>query len=104
MKEIRRNAFLNALGTAFYIIAVGFFMYYGSMVKIGRTNTILVPITLLLLLVLSAAITGFLIFGKPALMYIDGKKKEAISLLVHTLVFFSVITLIAMALLIAFTQ
>jgi nitrogen fixation/metabolism regulation signal transduction histidine kinase len=104
MNKIWKNAVFNALATVLYIIAVGFFMYYGSLVKIGRTNTMLVPIALLLLLVLSAAITGFLIFGKPALMYIDGKKKEAISLLTYTLTFFSIITLIAIVLLVIFTQ
>jgi len=104
VKKIRKTAFFNALATTFYIIAVGFFMYYGSMAKIGRTNTMLVPITLLLLLVLSAAVTGFLIFGKPAQMYVDGKKKEAVSLLTYTLAFFSIITLIATVLLISFTR
>jgi len=79
-------------------------MYYGTVVKIGRTNAILAPITLLLLFVFSAALTGFLIFGKPAQLYVDGKKKEALSLLTYTLGFFSIITLAAVFLLIAFTR
>ena len=92
MSTTRKTAFLNAVLTTLYIVGVGCFMYYGSLVKIGRNNTFLVPITLLLLFVMSASITGFLIFGKPAQMYIDGKKKEALSLLMQTLVFFSIIT------------
>lgn len=104
MKEIRKTAFLRALATTLYIIAVGSFMYYGSLVKLGRANVILVPITLLLLFVFSAALTGFLIFGKPAQMYVDGKKKEALSLITHTLIFFSIITFIAILLLVVFTQ
>ena len=82
MDEIKKTAIINALATALYIVAVGVFMYYGSLVKIGRANVILVPITLLLLFVFSAALTGFLIFGKPAQMYVDRKKKEALSLLI----------------------
>jgi len=79
-------------------------MYYGSLVKLGRVNTMLAPITLLMLFVFSAALTGFLIFGKPAQMYIDGKKKEALTLLTYTLGLFSIITFIAIFLLIVFTR
>ena len=104
MNSIRKAALVNAALTTLYIVAVGCFMYYGSLVKIGRSNIILVPITLLLLFVMSAAITGFLIFGKPAQMYIDGKKKEALSLLMQTLTFFSINTLSAIILLITFTR
>ncbi len=104
MSEIKKTALVNAIATALYIIAVGSFMYYGSVIKLGRANIILVPITLLLLFVFSAALTGFLIFGKPAQMYVDGKKKEALSLLTYTLSFFSIITLVALGLLIVFTR
>jgi len=104
MSGIRKTALINSVTTALYIIAVGFFMYFGTLIKVGRANTMLVPITLLLLFVFSAAITGFLIFGKPAQLYVDGKKKEALSLLTYTLTFFSIITFTAMILLIAFTR
>lgn len=100
MKEIRKTALINSLATTLYIIGVGVFMYYGSIIKIGRVNTFLAPITLLLLFVFSAALTGFLIFGKPAQMYVDGKKKEALSLLTQTLVYFSIITFTAIVLLV----
>jgi len=104
MQKIRKTALFNAVATTLYIILIGVFMYYGTVVKIGRTNAILAPITLLLLFVFSAALTGFLIFGKPAQLYVDGKKKEALSLLTYTLGFFSIITLAAVFLLIAFTR
>ncbi|OGH24948.1 MAG: hypothetical protein A3B47_02490 [Candidatus Levybacteria bacterium RIFCSPLOWO2_01_FULL_39_24] len=100
MKEIKKTALVNSIFTALYVIAVGSFMYYGSAIKIGRVNTFLAPITLLLLFVFSAAMTGFLIFGKPAQMYIDGRKKEALSLLTYTLVFLSIITFAAIILLV----
>ena len=104
MKDIKKTALINALSTTAYIIAVGSFMYYGSIVKLGRANTFLIPVTLLLLFVFSAALTGFLIFGKPAQMYVDGKKKEALSLLSYTLGIFSVITFLSLVLLILFTR
>lgn len=104
MNKIRKTALLNALLTTLYIILVGGFMYYSSTIKIGRENTFLVPVALLLLFVCSAALTGFLIFGKPAQMYVDGKKKEALSLLFNTLGIFSIITFFALVLLLLFTR
>ena len=102
--KIDRTAFKNAAFTALYIIVVASFMNYGSQIKLGRVNTVLAPIALLMLLVTSASITGYLIFGKPVQLYIDTKKKEAISLLTHTLIYFSAITFVAIVLLLIFTR
>lgn len=104
MNNIKKTAFINALATTVYIIAVGSFMYYGSLIKLGRANTFLIPITFLLLFVFSAAFTSFLIFGKPAQMYVDGKQKEALTLLTYTLSILSVITLIFLSLLLIYSK
>jgi hypothetical protein len=104
MNKIWKTALINTLATTAYIIGVACFMYFGTMVKVGRANAILAPIAVLLLFVFSAALTGFLIFGKPAQLYVDGKKKEALSLLSYTLIIFSVITFIFLTLLIIFTR
>ena len=104
MKEIKKRALINSISTSLYIIAVALFMYFGTLIKIGKTNTIFVPISLLLLFVLSAAVTGFLIFGKPAQLYVDGKKKEALTLLTYTIIFLGVITVSALVLLIIFSR
>ncbi len=95
MDKIQKTALTDSVATAAYIVLVGSFMYWGSIVKLGRVNTFLVPIAILLLFVCSAAITGYLIFGKPAQLYVDGKKKEALSLLTYTLLYFSAITILA---------
>ena len=104
MNNIMKKAFLNSLLTSLYIVAVGLFLYYGSLIKLGRANTFLAPITLLFLFVFSAAFTGFLLLGKPAQMYIDGKKKEALSLITYTLGFFFGFTLIALLFLLLLTR
>lgn len=104
MNKIRKTAIINALLTTLYIIFVGLFMYYGSLIKIGKTNEFLAPITMLSLFVFSAALTGYLIVGKPVQMYIDGKKKEAVSLLTNTLVIFFLITLFFITILFAFSR
>ena len=104
MDKLKKRGFINAFATALYVIAIASFMYYGSLIKLGRANIILVPITMLLLFVFSAALTGFLIFGKPAQLYVDGKKKEALAMLTYTLVSFSIITFVFLLLLIVFTR
>jgi hypothetical protein len=55
---------------------------------------IIVPMAMLLLFVCSAAITSFLVFGKPVMLYIDGQKKEAVSLLAYTLGIMALITIV----------
>jgi hypothetical protein len=104
MEKVKRTALINSLATALYIILVGLFMYYGSTIKIGRNNEFLAPVAMLFLFVFSAALTGFLMIGKPAQMYVDGKKKEALSLLKYTLAYFFIITFIAIILLITLTR
>lgn len=96
-KDIIKSAFLNALATTAYIALVAFFMFYvpksfGS----GEDSTVLIPIVMLSLFVFSAALTGVLVFGRPIIWYLDGKKKEAIRLLAYTLVIFLIITIIAL--------
>ena len=104
MNAIWKTGIKNATATTLYIVAVGGFMFYGSEIKVGRSNTLIIPITMLLLFVCSAAITGYLIFGKPAQLYVDGKKKEALALLTYTLASFSIITFIFLVLLVLFTR
>ena len=103
MKDIRVKAFINSLLTSLYIVAVGFFLYYGALMKFGR-NSFIAPISLLFLFVFSAALTSYLLMGMPARMYIDGKKKEALSLITYTLGFFFGFTLIAILVLILLTR
>lgn len=97
MKPILKTAFLNSLMTAIYVSAVGSFMFYAGSIKLGQTRTALLPVFMLMLLVFSAALTGALIFGKPVLWYMEGKKKEAFMLLAYTLGIFFAVTLLVLA-------
>lgn len=102
MKPLLKTALVNVLATALYITAVASFMFFAGEAKLGRNNTFLIPIVMLLLFVSSAAITGFLIFGRPVLLYLDGKKKDSLTLLSYTLGLLSIITLLAITYLVAF--
>lgn len=100
MDKILKRAIINSLGTAVYIILVVCLIF--SMQRFSSTpdKTILIPIAMLLLFVFSAAITGFLVLGNPIMLYIDGKKKEAISLLRYTFLMLALMTLIVFIILI----
>ena len=93
MARIITRALIDSFGTAVYIVLVVSFIF--SLRNFPKLeDTIIIPMAMLLLFVCSAAITGFLVFGKPVMLYIDGKKKEAIFLLGYTLGILVLITLI----------
>ena len=96
-----RRAVVNTGAAAAYVAAVGAFLYYAGQARSGSPSTPLIPIAMLMLLVFSAALTGALLFGQPVLWYLDGRKRDALSLLLATLASFLLFTVIAPALLLA---
>ncbi len=100
MDKILKRAFINSAGTAIYVILVAAFIFSLQFFFSESGDTIIIPIAMLLLFVCSAAITGFLVFGKPIMLYVDGKKKEAVLLLGYTIGILSLITILAFVLLI----
>ncbi|MFA4999425.1 MAG: hypothetical protein WC519_01725 [Parcubacteria group bacterium] len=99
-KPILKKALLNALATILYIVLISSLLFYGPNFFGSIANdTVVLPIIMLCLLVFSAAVTGTLIFGQPIIWYLDGRKKEAFSLLAYTLgIFLAVIALTFIAL------
>jgi len=82
------QAFLHTLAVLAYIGLVAFIMTNGEAIFGGNDNkTVLAPIAFLLLFTLSAAIMGLLIFGRPVMLYLDGKKKEAMEFVAATVGF-----------------
>ena len=106
MNQVIKTALINSSATALYVVAVSLFLNWGGTQKIGQVkgNFFLVPISFLMLFVFSAAFTGYFVFGKSILMYIDGKKKEAISVVTYTLIFLFSYTVLAISILILNSQ
>ena len=52
------------------------------------------PLAFLMLFVLSAAIVGLLVFAKPVMMYLEGAKKEAVTLVFYIVAWLALITVI----------
>jgi len=101
VSKIQKMALINSGITALYIVAIATFMNWVSKTMSHKPDNFLDPIALLMLFVFSAAFTSFFMFGRPALMYLDGKKKEAISLVIYTFGFFFAYTVVALILLIS---
>lgn len=60
-----------------YILGVAWLLQHGAEYFHPR-NEFWIPVIFLMLFVLSAAITGFLILGQSAMLYLDGHKNEAL--------------------------
>lgn len=101
-KEIIKHAFLNASLTALYVALVAAFIFYvPRQFAEGKPDTILAPILMLMLFVLSAGMTAILMLGRPILWYLEEKKKEAVHLLLSTFASFFLIIVIAFLIFVA---
>ena len=100
MKGVIKYAVINSLGTAAYIVLVVSLIFSLGNKFSGGDETIFIPIAMLMLLVFSVAFVGSLIFGRPIIWYLNGKKKDTVLLIAYTLGIFLAITLVAFLLLI----
>ena len=92
--KLIQNSFINALGTAAYIVLI--VLLISNLEKfLGPEDNILMPMSALMLFVLSAAITGSLVLGKPVMMYFNGQKMEAVRLFAYTLGWLALFTIVA---------
>ncbi len=89
-----KKSYLHAIIAFAYIVILVSIMS----LKIEQDgNPIVTGITVLSTLVFSATLMGYLFGSQPILMYIDGKKREAVRFFMETLITFGVLALIAAA-------
>jgi hypothetical protein len=79
-----KHSFLNALATTVYVLLLSMIMSRLENV-VDRVGEPFAPMVFLLLFILSAAVTGSLVVGRPIMMYMAGEKADAIRLFVYTL-------------------
>lgn len=89
------RSLLNSLGVFVYIVAIALFFFNANKL-FGAEDNFLMPVLMLLLLVLSATITGSLVLGKPIMLYLENQKEAAIKLLAYTIGWLAVFVAIAM--------
>ncbi|MCI0619445.1 hypothetical protein L0Y40_00180 [Candidatus Wolfebacteria bacterium] len=82
---IFKYALGHAVGAALYIALVAAFMTNVEKIFGGEPDGYLGPMLFLLVFVISAAVMGLLIFARPAIWYLDGKRREALSLTFATI-------------------
>lgn len=82
-----KNPLINAGAAAIYIGAVVLFM--SSLDGFDGPETLLIPLTMISLLVLSVLMMSYCFFFSPVQMYLDGQKKEAVSLFTKSVAAFA---------------
>ncbi len=95
-----KNPILNALAAVAYIAIVASLMFYAPK-DIDSVDSVVVPIAMISLFTLSAAVMGFLFLYKPGELYFNNNKKEAVMLFIKTVLTFAVITILVFATLIS---
>ncbi len=99
MKNSLQTAAINSVATAIYIALVSLLMTYGNKI-FGDGQSVLSGVGILLLMTLSVLVVGSLVIGKPLMMYLDGSKKEAVKLLMQTILILAIITIIFLGILV----
>jgi hypothetical protein len=82
-----KNPLTHAFAAALYIVVIVFTV--DAVVTESREETILVPMVMLSLLVLSVAVMGFLFFAEPLRLFMDNKRREAVVFFGKTLAAFA---------------
>ncbi|OGI68696.1 hypothetical protein A2738_00080 [Candidatus Nomurabacteria bacterium RIFCSPHIGHO2_01_FULL_42_15] len=95
MNNILKNPYINALLAALYIIVIVFVI--GNLEDITRgKESLLVPVIMLSLFVLSAAIMGLFFVYTPAKMFLDNQKPEALTFFLKTIGTFAGFAIVAL--------
>ncbi len=82
------NPLINAGAAALYIAGIVTFIFY-VLPQGPDPDTIVMPLTMLSLLVLSVSVMAYLFFYKPVTLYVEGKKEEAVKFFLHTIGYFA---------------
>jgi predicted membrane channel-forming protein YqfA (hemolysin III family) len=88
-----QNPIYNALAALVYIIAIVLGLTYMSTIQ-TKIDVLIMPIIMLSLLVLSVSVMAYIFGYQPLVLFLDNKRKEAISLFLKTVGIFGGITLI----------
>src|SRR5689334_685009 len=94
-----KNPFINAFAPSGYIILIVTVMNIIMKTQKDKPDTIFAPMTVLSVLTLSVAVMAYLFFYQPLLLFMDGKKKQAVDLFVKTVGVFAAFTAVVLILL-----
>ena len=89
-----KNPYLNAVLAAVYIVLIVLVIHGFAIVGEDKEDTIIIPMTMLSLLVLSVSVMGGLFALQPLRMYLDGQKQEAVKFFTRTVATFACMAVI----------
>lgn len=92
-----KNPILNAILAAGYICGLVSLMSLFVDSEVEHVVPMLIPILMLSLFTLSAAVMTMIFFYEPFRMYFDGQKQEAVTLVVKTVGYFAVFAVAVLA-------
>lgn len=96
MKNTYRWGIINGLATGAYIFLVALLMQnVERILGPGPDENFLAPVAFLTLLVLSAAVCGSLVFGRPVLLFMKNQQRAAITMFGVTLATLFVLLVVA---------
>jgi hypothetical protein len=93
-----KKPFLYALVAALYIVNIVLVINLAATFSIPD-NTILIPMVMLSLFVLSAAVMGYLFLSEPLQLFMDNKRKEAVAFFAKTVGIFACFAILFLILL-----
>jgi hypothetical protein len=92
-KKILQLGLVHAFGVLVYVGLISWLLQHGEKL-FGHISGWVGPAAMLLLFVLSAAVTSLLVFGRPVYLYFNNAKVEAVKLLLSTVGWLGIITLL----------
>jgi len=88
------NPLYNALAASGYIVVLVSLMNFESKIQIDENvASFIMPIIMLSLFTLSAAVMGYLFCYQPLRLFLEGEKEKAVQLFLKTVGIFGIITL-----------
>lgn len=93
---------MNAVLAAVYVVGISLFLHLGPILFGEGEDSLLIPIMMLSLFVLSAAVMGYLFLGQPILRYLEGDRQGAVNGFLQTVGFFALFVFLAVLLALVF--
>lgn len=90
--KINKDGFFQAFGVFVYCTLIGLFMGNANSL-FGDLGLPFGPILILLLFSTSALVCAAIVFYKPYKVFVDGKKKEALDIVISTAVWLAIFLL-----------
>ncbi len=91
---IMKKPFLSATAAALYIVVIVIIVQTVTFALKSQEGTLVIPMTMLSLFVLSAAVMGYLFLSEPLQLLLQNKKQEAIAFFGKVVGFFACFVII----------